>query len=120
MFAMQKVMRAAPSALLNVGVLAPVAEAFGLQVRSVRMKTEADSRDWFIVITMTAESVRKLTVVTDLWFWVRDECLWTVEFFWDKLGSVVLWNQLNESAGGLVVFARMGRCSFSSALCAVR
>jgi hypothetical protein len=45
MFAMQKVMRAAPSALLNVGVLAPVAEAFGLQVRSVRMKTEADSRD---------------------------------------------------------------------------
>lgn len=45
MFAMQKVMRAAPSALLNVGVLAPVAEAFGLQVRTVRMKTEADSRD---------------------------------------------------------------------------
>eukprot|EP01043_Picozoa_sp_COSAG02_P002798 COSAG02_NODE_66_length_42609_cov_95.996848_21_plen_501_part_00 len=32
MFAMQKVMRAAPSALLNIGVLAPIAQHFGLQI----------------------------------------------------------------------------------------
>ena len=31
-FAMQKVMRAAPSALINVGVLSPIAQHFGLQV----------------------------------------------------------------------------------------